>query len=208
MARRVADFAVDLGIFVDAPRELRRSGGHIGAILADTVLQAGLNYRNVVLPRVTRIVLHYPEAAELSGVMQIIARGSVGDLLQWSHDTKIGRFGRLAAYIFERDVNSAQDLYSWLAEIERQPELLQISGIGPKTVDYLYCLMGFDRIPVDRHIRQFVARAGVAADDYERVRTVASFAADLLGLTRRDFDAWIWRLMSTAGPTPRQLSLF
>jgi 3-methyladenine DNA glycosylase/8-oxoguanine DNA glycosylase len=80
----------------------------------------------------------------------------------------------------------------WVAVASAGNELQTIKGIGPKTVDYLACLVGADRIAVDRHVISFTAQAGVDAGGYEDVQTIVSYAADLLGILRRDFDAWIW----------------
>ena len=71
-----------------------------------------------------------------------------------------------------------------------------MKGIGPKTVDYLACLVGADCIAVDRHIRGFAEAAGLENNGYEYLRQVFSFAADLLDVSRREFDARIWHYQS------------
>ncbi|MEJ0023255.1 MAG: hypothetical protein WDN76_07345 [Alphaproteobacteria bacterium] len=45
--------------------------------------------------------------------------------------------------------------------------MLAINGVGPKTYDYLACLVGVDCIAVDRHIKAFASAAGVSANSYE-----------------------------------------
>jgi hypothetical protein len=78
----------------------------------------------------------------------------------------------------------------------RREKLRSIRGIGPKTVDYLCGLLGLDFIAVDRHIRTFASDAGVTVADYEFLQIVVSYAADLLGVSRRHFDASIWTYVS------------
>jgi endonuclease III-like uncharacterized protein len=100
------------------------------------------------------------------------------------------------------------ELKLWLVQDEARENLLSLQGIGPKTYDYLCCLVGIDCIAVDRHVRTFANEAGVYINDYDRLKSVVSYAADLLGMTRRDFDAWIWKTISARNTIKdRQLSL-
>jgi hypothetical protein len=82
-------------------------------------------------------------------------------------------------------------------------KLRAIRGVGPRTVDYLYGLVGLDFIALDRHIRAFVSDAGVTAADYDFLQTVVSYAADLLGVSRRHFDASIWAYVSNQKAIPQ-----
>lgn len=68
-----------------------------------------------------------------------------------------------------------------------------MSASGRKTVDYMACLVGIDSIAVDRHMRTFARQVGVENDDYHFLRRSFCCAADLLALSRREFDAWLWK---------------
>lgn len=190
-ARRIAEHAEALGL-LESNLPLREAQSHLGAVLADSVLQAGLSYRSVVLPRVRRIIYTYPQAAQLAGVSEIVASDCVAEFLAWTHPTKLARFTDLTHFCEEREIHDVLVMQAWLARPSAASELQTVKGVGPKTVDYLACLVGADRIAVDRHILSFTAHAGVDADGYEDVQTIVSYAADLLGIRRRDFDAWIW----------------
>jgi hypothetical protein len=194
-ARHIADRAIELGLSKGYLGD-RIASDHIGAVLADTVLQAGLNYRNVVRPRVERIVNNFPQAAQLGGVLQVIQANMVGEFLLWKHSEKIGRFTHLANVLQVYQVDGVEDLRSWLSAPRHRTLLLAIPGIGPKSVDYLACLLGFDCIAVDRHVRAFASGAGIERAEYDVVKLATAYAADLLGISRRNFDAWIWNYMS------------
>lgn len=194
-ARQIADHAHRVGIAVRATNP-RPSSAHVGAVLADCILQAGLNYRTVVKARIDRIVINFPEASRLSGVRKIIESGRIGEFLLWHHPTKITRFLDLVRFLNIDGVDDVSDLRSWLVQTGARNRLLSLHGIGPKTYDYLCCLTGVDCIAVDRHIRTFAEEAGVLIDDYDRLKAVVSYAADLLGISRRDFDACIWEEVS------------
>jgi hypothetical protein len=177
-------------------------------VLADAVLQAGVNYRTVVKPRVERIIREFPESATLAGTMMIVESGTVSDFLMWKHPEKIARFIRLYRLLEMHRVEDAKMLRLWLEGSSCRTELLQIKGIGPKTVDYLGCLVGIDGIAVDRHVRRFAKQAGIEIKGYEQLRSVFCFAADLLGTSRRDFDAWVWVSWSQASSGGYQYEFF
>jgi hypothetical protein len=65
-----------------------------------------------------------------------------------------------------------------------------------------------DHIAVDRHVKTFANEAGVLISGYDELQAAVSFAADLLGLARRDFDAWIWHRFSRPITSPAQYELF
>lgn len=206
-ARRVATHAERLGVVAHA-LPTRPTLDHIGAVLADCVLQAGLNYRTVVRPRVNRIRIAYPDSARLSGVKGIIGEGRAAEFLCWKHPAKLSRFVSLVELLDGEDVERTTDLRGWLRYARARDRLLCIPGVGPKTFDYLCCLVGLDRIAVDRHVKSFADEAGVSLSSYDELQTVTSYAADLLGLSRRDFDAWIWSIQARQSHGAEQMELF
>jgi endonuclease III len=206
-ARRVVDMAERLGFESGRGTQQRRVSDHMGSVLADAVLQAGVNYRTVVQPRVERILRTYPSAQDLDGTREIIQAGSVEDFLLWKHCEKIGRFVRVCDLLASQQVGTTRELAAWLNAKRNRDVLLGVSGVGPKTVDYLSCLVGVDAIAVDRHIKKFAVSAGVGFRDYDTLRSVFSYAADLMGSARREFDAWIWNHVRQAGMETHQLRL-
>jgi hypothetical protein len=157
---------------------------------------------------VDRIQRLFPESATLTGTTKIVESGAVGDFLLWKHGEKVERFTRLYRLFEAYQLEDASCLRQWLKLRSCRVELLQIKGIGPKTVDYLGCLVGIDSVAVDRHIRGFARQAGVEVKDYDALKSVFCCAADLLGSSRRDFDAWVWTKASQATSARKQLELF
>jgi hypothetical protein len=103
--RRVADYANDLGA------DIRRAWivvayDHMGALLTDTVLQAGLNYKTVVLPRVQSVLDRYPGHYRTSDVMEIACGGASSAFLTWNHGEKIARFEGLASFLYSRSIET------------------------------------------------------------------------------------------------------
>jgi hypothetical protein len=196
-ARRVANFAEAEGALEAAPMP-RPTLEHMGAVVADAVLQAGLNYASVVRPRVMAILQNHPEADRVSALAKLVKGRQVAAFLSWSHPTKLDRFEQLVLFLARSSVETSEDLRAHLGRAEFRVSLRTVSGVGPKTVDYLACLVGMDSIAVDRHVRAYAFRADVYSRDYDFLREVFCSAADLLSLSRRVFDAWVWRRESSA----------
>lgn len=203
-ARRIANHAKDEGALWEqkAPRAVCE---HLGAILADSVLQAGLNYATVVRPRVLKILRTYPNLNTVSSLSKLIQERDTGTFLSWRHHEKVTRFEMLVAFLEERGIEDVLDLRVNLGSEEFCDSVQRIKGIGPKTVDYMACLVGIDSIAVDRHVRTFARQVGVENSDYHFLRGSFCCAADLLVLPRREFDAWLWR--RAAASAQIQLSL-
>lgn len=191
-ARRVADFAAAEGV-ASASRGVRLCYSHLGAVLADSILQAGLSYMSVVRPRVVRILSEFPKAATMEHLVTIIDSGGAGSFLDWQHPTKIERFERLVRFAHMADIKNVTILRRKLEDESFCESLQRIHGIGPKTVDYMACLVGIESVAVDRHIRSYAQRVGLEMMDYNFLKRVFCFAADFLEISRRDFDSWVWR---------------
>lgn len=190
-ARQVADFASTQG--VPSTYSVRRSTyDHAGALLADAVLQAGLSYRTVVWPRVGRILKEFPDANRVSALFCIARDGNTAELLDWQHPTKVARFENLVGFLHAAEVDTTDDIRTVLKSDAFCANLQLLNGVGPKTIDYMSCLVGIESIAVDRHIRKFAMKAGVNSGEYSFLKNVFCFAADLLSISRREFDAWVW----------------
>jgi len=201
-ARRVADLASAEGARGAAP-VLRPTLEHMGAIVADAVLQAGLNYAAVVRPRVEVILEDHPQANRVSALAKLVAIGQVAAFLNWHHPTKVKRFEQLVMFLMRSSIETSEDLRTHFRYSGFSLSLRTISGIGPKTVDYLACLVGIESIAIDRHVQAYALRAGVCSRDYDFLREVFCSAADLLSLSRRAFDAWVWSHESSAPKSPQ-----
>lgn len=204
VARLIANRAKDEGALFDE-KHPRATCEHLGAVLADSILQAGLNYTTVVRPRVLAILQAHPKRDTISSLISLIQDREVGAFLNWRHFEKMSRFEALVLFLQGRGVEDVQDLRLALASAEFCEAMQTVSGIGPKTVDYMACLVGIDSIAVDRHVRAFARAVGVKNDDYHFLRKSFCCAADLLSVPRREFDAWLWRRATV--PAQVQLSL-
>ncbi len=191
IARRIANYAKNEGVLT-VEKKSRITCDHLGAVLADSVLQAGLNYTTVVRPRVLAILRNHPTCNTTASLASLIRKGQTGVFLNWRHHVKINRFEQLVAFLEKYGIEDVQGLRAELVSEDFCNAMQTVSGIGPKTVDYMACLVGIDSIAVDRHVRTFAKAVGVETRDYHFLRKSFCCAADLLSIPRREFDSWLW----------------
>jgi hypothetical protein len=190
-ARQLADFIVSLHDFRISSHEVQ-SYNHMGATITDSILQAGVNYRTVVEPRVKHVLREYPVAKTSPSFLDVIDQHGVDFVLNWRHPEKPRRVRDLTIFFVKLNVETEADLKYWLLDSDNCQRLLDLKGIGPKTVDYMKRLVGISTIAVDRHMRRFINLAGVKREAYDEIQIVVAFAADLLKISRSNLDSAIW----------------
>ncbi len=195
-ARRLANFILCLDGFV--VRERMGAGyNHMGAIICDTILQAGLNYKTVVAPRVQNVLHRWPSAWRTTGFTKMMKRNGVHEILHWRDDEKPNRIRALTGLLISHGVDTESDLRSWLTDESNVALLRTLRGVGPKSADYIKSLVGVPAVAVDRHVRTFVGWAGIVTNEYYQIRETVCKAAELLGYGHCELDHAIWSYVST-----------
>lgn len=169
---------------------------HLGAILADIILQAGLNYKSVVLPRVLHIYQNYNSAHNLSGIINTIEEIGIENFLNWKNNIKINRYLSVLEFLCKNSIDTPSELAEFLTQYENAQMFLSINGIGYKTIDYFRKLMHVETVAVDRHILNFLTQANISFNNYHGAKIIVEYAADILNISRRDIDYSIWHYMS------------
>jgi hypothetical protein len=172
---------------------------HMGAKLADAVLQSGVRYEGFVRPRVVRIAQDYPDARTTSTFLALLRAEGAAHVLRVTYPRKLRTIVELAQFLADHRVESTNDLSAWLQDAENGLSLGTVHGVGPKTVNFLKLLVGLDAIAVDRQILRFVHEAGVALRDPAKVETVLTEAGRVLGMTGEQVDQLVWRAMAARG---------
>jgi hypothetical protein len=178
----------------------RRQYQHMGATISDTVLQAGLNYRTVVKPRIERLITIHPDADTTSSFQNLIAFYGLKTLLNWQDTEKPRRIMELTWFFASEGIETELMACEWLQTPGNAGLLRRLHGIGPKTVDYLGMLVGVPTLAVDRHMMNLVSAAGLQYKSYEDIKSVACLAADRLGISHDSFDQAVWLLSTGTSP--------
>jgi hypothetical protein len=180
------------------PVPTREPYGHIGATICDSILQAGLNYRFVVAPRVSRLRRLWPSATTTSVFLRKAQLYDLHDVLAWRDPLKLERIMRLSKFMQVSELETETALHDYLLRDGADESLMTISGIGPKTVDYLKILVGLPSFAIDRHVRRVLTAAGISYTGYGAARTLMLAVAGYLSVDPAELDRRIWAASSQA----------
>jgi hypothetical protein len=169
---------------------------HMGAKLADAVLQSGVGYEAFVRPRVDRIAQYYPNGRTTSGFLHLLASDGPTSVLNLKSGRKLRTIAELTKFLVDSGIETTADLCNWLQVSGNPSLLLNVHGVGPKTVSFLKLLVGLDAIAVDRQILRFMRECGIEAKAPEIVEAILTAAGKQLGLTGAQVDQLVWRSMA------------
>lgn len=213
MCRKITANALRLKEYIDAIEDFDIIApeycpyvDHIGALFTDTILQAGVNYRSVVWPRVVHVLEAFPNATTVSTFAEVLNNYGTANILHWCNTEKIYRMNELVSFCLNHQIETSRQLAAFLRNNENVNMLKDIHGIGNKTCDYLKRLLGFDTVAVDRHIRSFIESADIYCNNYIEIKEIVEYAADFMEKTRRELDYSIWSYMSRKEQKVIQLS--
>jgi thermostable 8-oxoguanine DNA glycosylase len=156
-----------------------------------------MNYKTVVLPRVNRILDRYPNYTSIDYFISDLDENTIQEILMWKGVTRQRRFFKLATFLYDQDVYTSQELKSWISIDTNQEHLLQIEGIGPKSIDYLSLLVGNSAIPIDRHLCNFAVMSGVTNTTYSYLSELYKQVCDFLRIEYHKLDCIIWNFMNS-----------
>lgn len=165
---------------------------HLGATIADAVLQANMRYETHVRPRISRIRRLFPAAATMFGLKKILIERTASDFLDWRGMDRVNRFQDIVDLFSSESIETEDDLRDWLMNDRNLLKLAKIEGIGPKTIDYFKILTGIQTCAIDRRLLDFLKQAGIEVSSYDEAKTIINLTADMMGIQRAYFDHSIW----------------
>ncbi len=183
------------------------SSKHVGAIIADAVLQVGHKWKILVSPRIDRIITNYPKANNISELSLIIKAKEVKEFLNWKGEDVQGRFIKTVEFFKNEQINTFDELYEWLEKEKNRDRLVTkgteinkagIPKIGDATADYYRVLVRLpDAVKVDSLVKEFLTEAGIKTSlyKYKELRTIVQLAAKELNKRPLDLDGAIWNYM-------------
>lgn len=173
---------------------------HMGATITDAILQAGVKYDTVVRPRVAAIRRDFPDATTTSAFLQLLHGTDAKTVLRWRDDEKPNRVIGLTEFLHGKHIETEEQLGDWMKSGENRDSLLRVRGVGPKTRDYLWILVGGQTAAVDMHLFAILEEAGISNASYDEAREIVGVAAEKWGCPRARFDHSIWVYASSRKP--------
>ena len=219
-AKKLANYIKSLGSSFTILRATPSK--HIGAIIADAVLQVGHQWKAQVEKRVVRIETHYPQADTLSGLSSLLNTVGAEELLDWKGKDVQERFG-LTIRFFASEIDTVSQLAKWLTSDTNRDRLLTrsqckdragIARIADKTADYYRVLVGLpDAVAIDSRIKEFLRDADVRGRSrYDSAQRIVQLAASMVSSVKNesirpvDLDLSIWEYQSRHRTLPGQRS--
>jgi hypothetical protein len=197
-AERIADYLRSLeGFTFVTPAPPR---GHMGATIIDCLLQRGVNYDSVVLPRVEGLAADHPEAATTSGFSDLMGRIDLATLIDFRGEYALGPVRELTALLVANGIESEEELRLWLEDADNRVALSRLSGIGLKTGEFIRLRCGApDAIAIDRWILRLFESAHVDTRGYWQQHAVLTETAELLGVTPAVLEESVWSFFRRHG---------
>lgn len=169
---------------------------HMGATITDAMLQSGIKYKTVVKPRVEKIHHNYPEAKTTSGFLNVIEKIGPRKLFSWRDSEKPRRIYEVAKFFSQEGIEIEAQLKNWLEKEQNTTKLDAVRGVGNKTIDYFKFLSGTSTSAIDRHLLNFLKKAGININCYTEAKEVINRTADLIGKDKSLLDHSVWKYMS------------
>lgn len=191
--RQLADFIVSQHF---DPVTQKTPYYHMGATITDAVLQAGLNYNHVVYPRVLKLLKDYPNYTSTCDFIILMQTIPLSEIINWTNKRKLELIEQLCWLFLRNDIQNEDQLAYWLDDECHVKQLLDINGVGPKTIDYLKMLSGLQAIAIDRHLFEFLQLAGIFIDTYDEARDLYQKTASYLSMSNYEIDRKVWLYMS------------
>ena len=174
---------------------------HMGATITDAILQAGLNYRHVVWPRVAHLLRDFPDYTTTCDFLILMKIIPLPELLNWQNKRKLTLIEKVSNLFYDNNIETESDLAPWLNKQRNEQYLLSMNGIGFKTIEYLKMLIGSPAIAIDRHLFNFLKLANIMIDTYQEASEIYYETAKLLSIGEYELDRRIWLYMSTTKRT-------
>lgn len=128
----------------------------MGATIIDGILQAGLNYKNVVKPRVDKFKQDYNNLTTTSEFYNLINTNDLSILINMKGQ-KIDRIKALVKFLKNEKIETEDDFYLWLSNEENLIRLSNFKGIKTKTIEYFKILTGHkNTVAIDVRLRNFI----------------------------------------------------
>ncbi len=187
---------------------------HLGAIIADAILQAGHDYKKYVLPRVIRIKTMFPDHTNVSSLKEFSSSNAEGirQFLNWNGRKEQERFAATISFFNDEGIETFSDLRKWLSKDKNRDKLITdsgIQGIRERTADYFRVLVRLpNAVKVDTRITKFLFNAGITKYkySYKEKRAIVEIAAGFLKIKPIDLDYSIWEYKSKDNQKQREVA--
>ena len=170
----------------------------MGATIIDGILQAGLNYKNVVKPRVDKFKNENRDIKTTSEFYEFITKNDLSEFLNLKGQ-KIERIHTLVKFLKNEKIETEDDFYTWLCKSDNLLALSNLKGIKSKTIDYFKILTGHkETVAIDVRLLNFIRLCcpELVNLNYEFAKELLMRTSKKLNVEPATLDFNIWTYMS------------
>lgn len=139
----------------------------------------------------------YPEVRTTSGFQKLIDEVNINNLINWKDNEKPARILGVVDFFIKEKIETEEQLKQWLLQPKNIARLKQRRGIGDKTANYFKIMVGISESAPDRHLFNFLNKAGVGVNDnFDDAQQIINRTADLMDVNRDHLDHSIWKYES------------
>ncbi|NOU48543.1 MAG: hypothetical protein HOO86_15995 [Bacteroidales bacterium] len=174
------------------------TNNNMGATIIDGILQAGLNYKNVVKPRVDKFKNEHRDIKTTTQFYNLISTMDLSELINMKGQ-KIDRIHTLVKFLKNEKIETEVDFYNWLSDKDNLLALSNLKGIKSKTIDYFKILTGHkETVAVDIRLKNFIKLSCPDLDNitYEFAKELLMKTAKKLRVEPATLDFSIWTYMA------------
>lgn len=171
---------------------------HMGAVVVDGILQAGLNYKTVVKPRVEKVLRRFSKQETTSEFLEICKRQNLKEIIDWNDDRKPKYIIHLLEFLRDNKIETTVQLRAWLEDEQNFDKFVkENNGVGSVTGEYFRILTGAESVKIDRHVKKFLRNAGLDNISTDDAVKVVKGAASVFGVKSSVLDYSIYRYQSS-----------
>lgn len=181
---------------IDNSRNL--TNNNMGATIIDGILQAGLNYKTVVKPRVDKFKNEYRDIKTTTQFYNLIQTKNLSEIINMKGQ-KLERIETLVKFLKNEKVETEDDFYLWLSKEENTLFLSNLKGIKTKTIEYLKILTGHkNTVAIDVRLRNFISLCcnGIEITNDKFAYEILMKVAEKLRIEPATLDFSIWSYMT------------
>jgi hypothetical protein len=115
-AERLCAFVGSLGRAFKIHTDIDGNYNHIGATIADAILQANRDYEKIVRPRVRAILVDFSECRTTANLNKLLETVTVNTFLDYNGTQRKQRFVDVLALFTREAIETTDDLKRWLSE--------------------------------------------------------------------------------------------
>ncbi len=169
---------------------------HVGAIVAEAVLQPGSRYKRLVRPRIEKIMKDYPKRKTSGDFVRLLEEISPKYFLNWEEEDKPRRVLAVAKYLHNLGIETKDEFYLLFDEPDFPKVLKEIRGIGNKHIDSMKLLLRYPCESLHEAVRLVFQEMNIPFSTFEESRVLFQEIAHELKLDYENLLLCFWRYES------------